>query len=462
VKTTFTCFLLTITVSLILTITLYAQKQNIKGCDVSFVNYVEGFGGTFKLNGEVKDPFDIYTNAGINTARLRIWHTPSSSHSSLKETLLLAQRAKSKGMKILLDIHYSDSWADPANQTLPKAWQSLSFASLKDSVAAYTQMVLREFKKVGCFPEFIQIGNEITCGMLWNFGRVCDGYNSPQQWKQLGELLDTAIVVYRAEAPNKDSAEVMIHIDRGGDPAGAKWFFENLKKQNVAFDIIGLSYYPWWHGNLNALQRTLDTLTQLFPQKILIAETAYPFSLNWCDNTGNIVGLQSQLLPGYPATLEGQSQYLQQVTSLVSALPNNRGMGVVYWASDWICATGASSSWENLALFDFNGNVLPALKEWNAQTAIEETELVKTTQVGFYPNPFTETTTLSLPTNFAGNTSLHLYSLTGEKIEEIQSEHTGFSENLATINGSHLSPGVYFVSVYLNNQFYKTYKIVKL
>jgi len=462
VKTTFTCFLLTITVSLILTITLYAQKQNIKGCDVSFVNYVEGFGGTFNLNGEVKDPFDIYTNAGINTARLRIWHTPSSSHSSLKETLLLAQRAKSKGMKILLDIHYSDSWADPANQTLPKAWQSLSFASLKDSVAAYTQMVLRELKKVGCFPEFIQIGNEITCGMLWNFGRVCDGYNSPQQWKQLGELLDTAIVVYRAEAPNKDSAEVMIHIDRGGDPAGATWFFENLKKQNVAFDIIGLSYYPWWHGNLNALQRTLDTLTQLFPQKILIAETAYPFSLNWCDNTGNIVGLQSQLLPGYPATPEGQVNFLQKVSSISASLPSNRGIGVIYWAPDWICATGTETAWENLALFDFQGNALKGLTQWNTQTSIEEVENALGTKIGFYPNPFFESTTLLLPANLQGKILLTLYSLTGEKMIELQNELNNISGNAVTINGSQLSSGVYFVSVLLNNQFLGSYKIIKL
>ncbi len=461
-KTTFLTFLFTVTLSFVFLNTLYAQKQFLKGCDVSFVQSVERAGGVFKLNGDIKDPFYIYANSGVNTARIRIWHSPASAVGSLQETLLLAQRAKSKGMKIFLDIHYSDSWADPAHQTPPKAWQSLSFSDLKDSVASYTKQVLQALKAINCFPEIIQIGNEVTCGMLWNYGRICDGENSPQQWKQFGELLDTAIVVYRNEAPNKDSANVVIHIDRGGDPAGAVWFFENLKKQNVDFDIIGLSYYPWWHGNLNSLQRTLDTLVQLFPQEILIAETAYPFSLNWCDNTGNIVGLQSQLLPGYPATPEGQVNFLQKVSSISASLPSNRGIGVIYWAPDWICATGTETAWENLALFDFQGNALKGLTQWNTQTSIEEVENALGTKIGFYPNPFFESTTLLLPANLQGKILLTLYSLTGEKMIELQNELNNISGNAVTINGSQLSSGVYFVSVLLNNQFLGSYKIIKL
>ncbi len=182
-----------------------SQDLFLRGVDFSAVGQVETHGGIYRENGLPADPFTILSTHGVNFVRPRTWHTPANGNNNLQETLMLAQRISVAGMGFLLNIHYSDSWADPGQQTKPAAWQGLSFETLKDSVYAYTSDLIVALRDQGTTPQIVQIGNEIICGLLWDDGRVCDGFNTPQQWAQLGELLNEGIRAVRENTDPSDS-----------------------------------------------------------------------------------------------------------------------------------------------------------------------------------------------------------------------------------------------------------------
>ena len=336
----------------------------IRGADGSFTPQIEGLGGKYRLNGVEKDALDILKGNGANWIRLRLWHTPANGYCGLASTLAYATRVKAKGLKFLLDVHYSDWWADPGKQNKPAAWAGLSYAALKDSVFAYTRDVVAAMKHQGTLPDMIQTGNEITSGMLWNDGRVGGSYDTPQQWANFGGLLKEAIRG-AVEAAADTTMKIMIHIDRGGDNAGARWFFDNLKAQGVPFDVIGLSYYPWWHGTLTQLTNNLNDLATRYGKDIVLAETAYPWttqSLN--DGMGNIAVDAAKLPAGYPKSPQGQKAFLAAITGILKATPNHRGAGRIYWEPAYISVPPIGSAWEHLTTFDFAGNGLPALKSF--------------------------------------------------------------------------------------------------
>ncbi|MDZ7373128.1 MAG: glycosyl hydrolase 53 family protein [candidate division KSB1 bacterium] len=338
-----------------------AQGVLWKGGDVSFIPQIEDRGGVYRDSGKVKDPLQIFADHGFNLIRLRLWHTPRDGYCGLERTLAMARRLRTKGFTFLLNFHYSDTWADPGKQYKPAAWSGLSFPALKDSVRQYTRRVVAALIAQGTRPDLVQIGNEITGGMLWNDGRVGGRYDTPQQWQNLAELIRAAEEGLRGAGPGADSIRVMIHIDRGGDNAGARWFFDRLLAQGVEFDVIGLSYYPWWHGNLSALQTNLNDLAIRYGKDIMVVETAYPWTLQGYDQVTNIVGSSSQLLPGYPASVEGQAAFLREVIRIVRSVPGGRGIGVCYWAPEYISIPQLGSPWENNALFDFQGNALSSM-----------------------------------------------------------------------------------------------------
>jgi len=331
------------------------------GGDVSFIPQIEDRGGVYRDSGKVKDPFQIFADHGFNLIRLRLWHNPRDGYCGLERTLQMARRVKKRGFKFLLDFHYSDSWADPGHQYKPAAWANLSFEALKDSVRDYTRRVVAALIAQGTRPDMVQIGNEITAGMLWNEGRVGGSYDTPHQWRNLAELIGAAICGLRGSGPGADSMRVMIHIDRGGDNRGARWFFDRLLAQGVDFDVIGLSFYPWWHGALSALEANLNDLAIRYHKDLMVVETAYPWTLQGYDAVGNIVGSSSQLHPGYPASVEGQAAFLREVIRLVRRVPSGRGIGVCYWAPEYISVPGLGSPWENNTLFDFQGNALSSM-----------------------------------------------------------------------------------------------------
>ncbi len=336
----------------------FAQTPYLVGGDMSFLHRIENRGGVFWENGVARDALEIFREHGFNTVRLRIWHSPPDGYNGLDTTLYLARRAKTLGFLLLLDIHYSDSWADPKKQYKPKAWQGISFSALVDSVYDYTFRLMRVFKEQGLLPEIVQVGNEITNGMLWPDGKVGGVYDTPAQWEKLGRLLKAAVRAIREAVP-QDSVQVMIHIDRGGDYRGSTWFFDNLIWQGVEFDLIGLSYYPFWHGGLHRLQYNLENLFPRYGKELVVVETGYPWTLQNFDATGNLVNSIDTAETGYPPTPEGQLRFLQDLNRVVRCVPGGRG--IIYWEPEYITSPGFGSVWENLALFDQNGAVLPAM-----------------------------------------------------------------------------------------------------
>jgi len=226
---------------------------------------------------------------------------------------------------------------------------------------SYMAGVVRALILQGTRPAMVQIGNEITAGILWNDGRVGGSYNTSQQWKNLADLIRSAVQGVRESGEGADSIRIMLHIDRGGDNKGARWFFDSILAQGIEFDVIGLSFYPWWHGTLDAVRANVNDLAGRYGKDILIAETAYPWTFEWHDFRNNIVSDPDDLLPGYPASVEGQADFLRSLICIVRNIPGGRGLGVLYWAPEYISVDPIGSSWENNTLFDFEGNALASM-----------------------------------------------------------------------------------------------------
>ncbi|MEI7472651.1 MAG: glycosyl hydrolase 53 family protein [Chitinophagaceae bacterium] len=330
-----------------------------RGADLSFIPEIETTPTIYyNSNGQAQDALTILKNSGMNIVRLRLWHSPANGNSGLAQVEAFAQRIKAAGLQWWLDIHYSDTWADPGQQTPPAAWQAASYANQLDSVYNYTYSVMNDLKNKNILPIIVQVGNETNSGMLWNIGKVGGSFDA--NWPQYAGLVKKGILAVKTIDP---SIKVMLHF---AGTNGASWFYNNLQTQGVNYDIIGLSYYHWWHNrNLSELQTDLTALANTFNKDIFIAETAYPFSLGWNDYTNNIFGSSTTLLPGYDASPAGQLKFLSDLRTVIAAVPNNHGLGFCYWEPAWVAYRGNAASngspWENLALFDFNNKALAAL-----------------------------------------------------------------------------------------------------
>lgn len=334
--------------------------DTIRAVDCSFIPQIESLGGVFRDQGQPIDAIVFFASRGINTVRLRVWHSPADGFCGTPETLALAQRVHAAGMKLLIDFHYSDSWADPGQQNKPASWSSLSFAQLKAALRLYTLQTLSALAAQGTPADIVQLGNEITGGMLWNDGKV--SFWGDPNWQNLAELLAAGAEGVRL-APGGNNIRIMLHIDRGADNAGTRAFFDRAEQYSVDYDMIGLSYYPWWHGSIADLRANLAEAASRYNKPVLIAETAYPWTLNWADSQNNFVWQPSQLLSGFGATVNGQHAYLDTLFGAQRRIPGNLGAGVCYWAPEFAPFPGLPSPWENLALFDFSGN---ALESWAA------------------------------------------------------------------------------------------------
>jgi len=326
------------------------EKTFVSAVDISrYVEIMEYNPTFYDLNGNAKELPDILKENGVNTIRLKLWVDPADGHNSLEEVNTFSKTLKNKGFKIWLTVHYSDTWADPGSQITPSRWANLDFETLKDSVSAYTAKVISQVK-----PDYIQIGNEINNGFLHPIGNI-------NNFSQFKDLLNAGIQAVRN---TNSSTKIMLHY---AGYNGASLFFNKLK--DLDYDIIGLSYYPWWHGDdLSALQTAMTQLSTSYDRDIIIAETAYPFTLNWNDWDTNIVGLENQLYPGYPASEAGQQSFIADIKQL-SYENVERGLGFCYWGGEQIAWKGPegtnASAWENLALFDFNNKALPVLTEFS-------------------------------------------------------------------------------------------------
>ena len=372
------------------------------GADVSFIPQIEDLGGKYYSSGVEMEPLKIFRKNGFNYIRLRLWNNPKDGYCGLSSTLQFAQKIKTQGFKILLDFHYSDWWADPGNQKKPAAWSSLSISQLVDSIYTYTFNVIRTFDSLNVLPDMVQLGNEISGGFLWPEGEVRDSFNTDQQWSQFTNLLKSAEQAV-SDAAIDTTIPIMIHIDWGGNNSGSRYFYNKLVAYNVPFDIIGLSYYPWWQGTLTQLSQNLNDLSETFNKDVIVVETAYPWTLQYYDNVTNIIGDTSQLHQNYPATVDGQYNFLKDLIQIVKNVPNGRGKGLFYWAPEYISVQPIGSSWENLTLFDFQGNVLNSIKAFKE---IDSTKL----------NPINVTFKLNTSTNWDTLTSSGFVQLRGEVV----------------------------------------------
>lgn len=339
-----------------------------RGMDLSFLPENESLGVVYKdeNNQLLNDNYAYLSNSGVNLVRVRLWENHIDQEYNLQNLKTQALKIKAAGMDLLLDFHYSDTWADPGRQNIPAAWQGLTIQELSIAVNNYTTQVINELKNQGTAPDIVQIGNETNNGLLWPLGKIYE--NGNEDFDNYVQITNAAISAVRSTLPE---TQIMIH-HAGVSDAG--YFFEQLNNRNVDFNIAGLSYYPWWHGsNMSTIETDLNSLAIGIEQKIMIVETAYPFTLNWNDNLNNIIGLNNQLAPNYPASFSGQKDFLMKIKSMLKGLPDNKGIGFCYWAPDWVAHVRGDqsfmngSSWENLALFDFNHKATPSIEVFAAE-----------------------------------------------------------------------------------------------
>jgi arabinogalactan endo-1,4-beta-galactosidase len=341
-----------------------APPEFIAGADMSHLKFFEDRGITYRDNGQVQDALQILKNRGINCVRLRLFTSsnaqgqanPYNYINNLEYNLPLAVRVKNAGLKLLLDFHYSDTWADPGKQTKPAAWTNLTFAQLRTEIRHYSSNAIATLAAAGAMPDFVQVGNEITPGLLWNEGRVGGIYDTTTQWAQLAQLLTNAITGVR-DAAGAQMPKVIIHIDRGGDWGATQWYFDKLAAQQVPFDIIGESYYPWWHGDLNALRTCLNNAAARYQKPVMVLETAFPRS-----NSTNIFGI--------PASTNGQVQFVVELAKIVKGIPGGKGAGIFWWGTEYQQLSGYNlAGFHQRSLFGSGGDVLPAADAFGAMTA---------------------------------------------------------------------------------------------
>ena len=341
------------------------------GADLSFTPQELAAGATFSYDGRPGTPVSIMREAGANYVRMRLWVNPPAGYSDLAIDLALARQVRAAGMKIYLDIMYSDFWADPTHQNIPAAWQGQDLAQLTATVRSYTRQVLSAFAQQGTPVDLVSIGNEIRNGILWPVGEVNDP-SVPADYDNLATLLKAGVAGARAANPPGHQLLVMMHYDQGGNNSLSQAFFANLVTQGVPFDVIGLSYYPFFHGAISAMRQNVDALATQFHKKIVIAETQYPWTLAngnspVGDSTGNFVWEPSQLSPGYPASPGGQLSFVTDELSILAQVPGGLGAGLFYWAPDWIPGvpwepgTGVGTPNANLTLFNSQGVALPSV-----------------------------------------------------------------------------------------------------
>ena len=286
------------------------------GADLSFLKQAEDRGTVFKDNGVAKPGLRIFRDHGYTWIRLRLFHTPTRLPNNLDYTLALAKDARRHGFKFLLNYHYSDTWADPGKQIMPRAWEGKTHPELVRAVREYTRDTIRIFRDAGALLDMVQIGNEITPGMLWPDGKL------PAHWDNFVDVVKAGIEGVEAGRGDAPRPRIMIHIDKGGDRNATKRFFDRLEAYRVAYDVIGQSFYPWWHGSLEDLRENLAFMAGEYKKDIIVVETAYNWRpAEYKDSKGP-----------FPETPEGQKQFLEAVDAIVRNTPHERGRGIFWWS----------------------------------------------------------------------------------------------------------------------------------
>lgn len=358
----------------------------IKGMDLSTIEEVEQCGGRFYDHGTEYDAMSILRNYGMNLLRLRLWNNPYNDEGKsfgagtcdLSTVISTAKRAKELDISWCLDFHYSDFWADPGKQRIPRKWAEMDVVQLTKAVYEYTCDVLNTLKTEDIQPKIVSVGNEITNGLLWPYGQK-------PNWDNIVSFLNAGIKAVRECSEN---ISVMLHLDNGGNNELYRdWFDHYFAHGGADFDYIGLSYYPFWHGTLDDLRNNMNDLSKRYKKDMIVAEVSMGFTLDdyqayeqLTDEQRKGMATKPELAARvpYPMSPDGQRDFMVDFMKLIREIPDGRGKGFIYWEAAWLPVPGSEwassdaiaymkekgpggNEWANQALFDYDGNALPAL-----------------------------------------------------------------------------------------------------
>jgi arabinogalactan endo-1,4-beta-galactosidase len=282
----------------------------VKGADIGWLQQMEATGYKFyNDNGKEEDCLKILKDHGINTVRLRTWVNPSndraSGHNSKAETVAMAVRAQKMGMRVMINFHYSDSWADPGKQKKPAAWEGHDFPTLLKDVYDYTYNVMSDLKKAGVTPEWVQVGNETPGGMIYPEG-------STNNWPQLAQLINKGHDAIKAVSPR---SKVILHLDQGNNNQRFRTWFDSATVHGAKYDVIGLSYYPWWlEGkpdftlSIDDLGNNMNNMIARYGKEVMVVEVG-----------------------GEDTKPQNTYDMLVAVIQKTKAVPDGKGLGVIYW-----------------------------------------------------------------------------------------------------------------------------------
>lgn len=357
----------------------------VKGMDLSTLLELERCGAKYYDNGEERDLLAIMKSYDVDTIRIRLWNDPWSEtgesygagENDLKTSLEIAKRVTAAGFGVLLNFHYSDFWADPGKQIKPKAWADYGVKELEQAVYDYTLESMRTFLDAGVNITMVQVGNELSNGLLWPEGKV-------PNYDNIATFVNAGIrAVRKADA----AIPVMIHLDNGGNNALYREWFDNFTKRGEDFEIIGLSYYPFWHGSLQMLNDNMNDIAERYGKDLVIAEVSMGYTM---EDYKNYEKLSDEDRKGYatrpalvekieyPMTKQGQYDFMEDFLNRISHIKGGKGKGFFYWEPAWIPVPGSGwatpaslkymndpgpcgNEWANQALFDYDGNALPTL-----------------------------------------------------------------------------------------------------
>ena len=340
----------------------------IRGADVSSLYRGEQDGGVYKTSsGTQENALQIMSSAGLNYVRLRVFVNPEDGFNDEAQLLAGAKQAYSTyGLPIYLDLEYSDNWASPGQQVIPSAWSSDTFAELETATYDYAKQIVGDLDSQGTPPAMVQVGNEINAGMLLPDGSTSD-------WGQLSYLLESGVNGVHAA---NSSSKIVLHLAGSDDLATLESWYSTAIADGVNFDIIGISYYDYWDGRLDVLQTDLDGLAAKYGKPVMVAETAYPWTMDNATGVNSVTSSNTTLDPGYAATPAGQEENFRDVLSVVQAVPNGLGLGAFYWEPTWTIVSGngwsttditSATGWENQAMWNLSDVALPAISDFAAR-----------------------------------------------------------------------------------------------
>jgi arabinogalactan endo-1,4-beta-galactosidase len=363
----------------------------VKGMDLSTLLELERLGASYYDGGRQQDLLDILKGYDVDTIRLRVWNDPwgpghesyGAGENDVPTTLEIAKRASAKGFGVLLDFHYSDFWTDPGKQFKPKAWEGFSVEQLEQAVHDFTYETIALFLRERVNLTMVQVGNELSNGMLWPNGRL-DVDAGVLEYDNLARFVSAGIRAVREAAGH---VPVMIHLDNGGNNELYRRWFDHYMERGEDFDLIGLSYYPFWHGSMDDLIANMDDIARRYQKDLLIAEVSMGFTMA---DYAEYEKLPASRRKGYatkpalveqiefPMTAQGQADFMQTLLERMETVADQRARGFFWWEPAWIPVPGSGwateaslaylhdpgpcgNEWANQALFDYDGNALPAL-----------------------------------------------------------------------------------------------------